>query len=320
MINTKKKGASRRDFLKTAVFGSMFGTLGLSTKAVTRPQPFGKKESGTWLPFIEKICPVIDCHLHAPSESDGHSGQWKGIHETTQEFVDFLNMCGVDYGIVNSNHYRDGHPAREFIQANYEALALAKKYPDRFIPACMVNGNHPDESVKELIKYRTEHGIFWTGELVSYVHKYDYGTEKFERILDTIAEYEMVCHIHARVADLEPLVKKYRNITFILPHFTPQKERIFSRIEFVKQNPNVYLDICGISFCRIGILEHAVEEIGEDRVLFGSDFEINDPAAVIARVLNAKLPLDAKKKIFYGNAKQLIEKFDYEKKFINFLD
>ncbi len=35
---------------------------------------------------------------------------------------------------------------------------------------------------------------------------------------------------------------------------------------------------------RVGMLEYAVKTIGPDRVLFGSDFSINDPSTVIARI------------------------------------
>jgi predicted TIM-barrel fold metal-dependent hydrolase len=312
------KNVSRRSFLRTAALSSAIGAVALKAKSAFDLHEVEKKETLSWPP--QKICPIIDCHLHAPSKSTNSSGQWKTIHSTTKDFVDYLNLCGVDYGIVNSVRGFEGQTAEDFIQANREARELADEHPKRFMPTCLVNGNYLDESIEELIACRTEHGIFWVGELTSYSLHYSYSAPEFKRILDTIAEYEMLCQIHARIGELEPLAKKYRNITFILPHFTPDKKRIFSRIEFVKQNRNVYLDISGLSFSRMGILEYAVETIGADRVLFGSDFTINDPGAVIARVLNAKLTNDVKKQILYDNARQLIKEFDHENKYVNYWD
>jgi predicted TIM-barrel fold metal-dependent hydrolase len=57
------------------------------------------------------------------------------------------------------------------------------------------------------------------------------------------------------------------------------------------------------------MLEYAVKTIGSDRVLFGSDFSINDPSTVIARIENSFLTVEQKRKIFAGNLQELLKKF-----------
>jgi predicted TIM-barrel fold metal-dependent hydrolase len=59
----------------------------------------------------------------------------------------------------------------------------------------------------------------------------------------------------------------------------------------------------------MGMLEYAVRSIGEDRVLFGSDFSINDPSTVIARIEHSYLTQAQKRKILAGNLKALLRKF-----------
>jgi predicted TIM-barrel fold metal-dependent hydrolase len=59
----------------------------------------------------------------------------------------------------------------------------------------------------------------------------------------------------------------------------------------------------------VGVLEYAVEKIGPDRILFGSDFTINDPGTVIARIRNAFITDEQKVKILSGNLVSLINKF-----------
>jgi len=51
-----------------------------------------------------------------------------------------------------------------------------------------------------------------------------------------------------------------------------------------------------------------VKTIGPDRVLFGSDFSINDPATVIARIKHAFLSEDEKAKILSLNVRELLKK------------
>jgi len=58
----------------------------------------------------------------------------------------------------------------------------------------------------------------------------------------------------------------------------------------------------------VGMLEYAVKTIGADRVLFGSDFSINCPATVLARIQNAFLTEEQKRKILASNLEALLKK------------
>ena len=64
----------------------------------------------------------------------------------------------------------------------------------------------------------------------------------------------------------------------------------------------------------MGVLEYAVKTIGPDRILFGSDFTINDPSTVIARIQNAFLSEEVKRKILTENVEALLKKFAAELK------
>jgi uncharacterized protein len=78
----------------------------------------------------------------------------------------------------------------------------------------------------------------------------------------------------------------------------------------VAKNPNFYLDTSGYGHDRVGVLEYAVKKIGPDRVLFGSDFSINDPSTVISRIKNSFLSAEQQRKIFSGNLEGLLKKVE----------
>ena len=59
---------------------------------------------------------------------------------------------------------------------------------------------------------------------------------------------------------------------------------------------------------RVGMLEYAVDRIGPDRVLFGSDFSINDPSTVIARIEHSFLAEEQKKKVLSENLQALLKR------------
>jgi predicted TIM-barrel fold metal-dependent hydrolase len=58
----------------------------------------------------------------------------------------------------------------------------------------------------------------------------------------------------------------------------------------------------------MGMLEYAVQRIGPERVLFGSDFSINDPGSVIARVENSFLTEEQKEQVLSRNLEALLRK------------
>jgi predicted TIM-barrel fold metal-dependent hydrolase len=94
------------------------------------------------------------------------------------------------------------------------------------------------------------------------------------------------------------------------PHFgdSHEGEHIFKRIDALAAHPNTYLDTSGYGHDRVAMLEYAVKTIGPDRVLFGSDFSINCPATVIARIENAFITDQQKKQILSGNLQALLRK------------
>jgi predicted TIM-barrel fold metal-dependent hydrolase len=76
----------------------------------------------------------------------------------------------------------------------------------------------------------------------------------------------------------------------------------------VAKNRNCYLDTSGYGHDRVGMLEYAVKTIGDDRVLFGSDFSINCPATVLARIEHALITEEQKRKILSENLQALLKR------------
>jgi len=106
------------------------------------------------------------------------------------------------------------------------------------------------------------------------------------------------------------VAQKFPQATIAFAHFGDdhEYEDIFKRIDKVAQNSNFYLDTSGYGHDRVGVLEYAVKTIGPDRILFGSDFSINDPGTVIARIRNSFLTMEQKQKILSGNLLGLLKK------------
>jgi predicted TIM-barrel fold metal-dependent hydrolase len=75
--------------------------------------------------------------------------------------------------------------------------------------------------------------------------------------------------------------------------------------EVAKKRANVYVEITYTALTN-GVVEYLVAEAGADKVLYGSDMPMRDPAPQLAWVCYAKIPEADKRKILGGNAKRLL--------------
>jgi predicted TIM-barrel fold metal-dependent hydrolase len=78
-------------------------------------------------------------------------------------------------------------------------------------------------------------------------------------------------------------------------------------VKFVAEHKNMYLDISGTGLFRYGMLRHAIDQIGSDRIIFGSDFPVCSVGMNIAGVLAEELTHDEFEKIFATNFAKLID-------------
>ena len=84
-------------------------------------------------------------------------------------------------------------------------------------------------------------------------------------------------------------------------------EDFMRHIDRMKYSENYYLDLSGYGIFRHGMLRHAIDVFGADRIIFGSDYPTCNPGMYIGGVLFDSLITDNdKEKIFSTNAKRLL--------------
>lgn len=252
---------------------------------------------------------VFDAHLHCPSES-GNVWQWHPVTKSFEEFVRYLDQTGVQRGIINSVRCQEAKTAAEFIAGNREVARYVEKYKGRFLGACVVNPLFIDESLREIEDCHKQLGFVWVGELCNYMAPFEYTIKEFELLVQQVVKMNMVLDVHTELSEMEYIIQKFPLATIVFPHFGDDREyeHIFKRIDAVAKHPNCYLDTSGWGHDRVGMLEYAVKSIGDDRVLFGSDFSINCPATVLGRIENAFITEEQKRKILSSNLQALLKK------------
>jgi predicted TIM-barrel fold metal-dependent hydrolase len=299
--------SSRREFVTRSalwVAGAVAATTAVS------PKLFGRNSRKSDRRNVKDSFQVFDCHLHCPAEN-GEKWQWYKVTNSFEDFVSYLDKTGVQRGIINSQRSFGTKP-EEFIAGNREIARYVEKYKGRFIGACVVNPLYIEESLKEIEYCHNQFGFVWVGELCNYMVPYLYSIREFEMLVEQVVKLNMVLALHTEQGELEYVAQKFPQATIAFAHFGDDHEfdDIFRRIDTVAKNPNFYLDTSGYGHDRVGVLEYAVKTIGPNRILFGSDFSINDPGTVIARIRNSFLTMEQKQKILSGNLLELLKKVE----------
>ncbi len=253
---------------------------------------------------------IFDAHLHCPG-LNGEVWQWHKVTPTFEDFNAYLDRTGVNRGIINSVRCQEARTPADFVAGNREVARFVEKYKGKYVGACVVNPLFIDEALREIEDCRKQLGFVWVGELCNYTGAaYEYTIRNFELLVEQVVKLNMVLDVHTEQEEMGYIIDKFPKATIVFPHFGDDKEyqNIFKRIDLVARHPNCYLDTSGYGHDRMGMLEYAVKTIGEDRVLFGSDFTINDPSTVIARIRNSFLTEEQKRKVLGANLVRLLEK------------
>ncbi len=255
---------------------------------------------------------IFDAHLHIPSDN-GENFQWHLVTHNMSEFVAYLDKCDVRRGVISSSWSNKAQTPDDYHQGNREVAKYVDRYKGRFRGSCVITPFRIDEALREIEECHKQYGFVWLGEFCNYMTNYRYDTPEWTEVMKLATKLNLVIQIHANTKEMEYLAENFPEATIVFPHLGGNREDIFARISIVAKHKNTHIDLSGSGIERVGILERAVKEIGADRVLYGSDFTINEPSAVIVRVKNAFLTADEREQILYRNVERLLANAGHRK-------
>jgi predicted TIM-barrel fold metal-dependent hydrolase len=248
---------------------------------------------------------IFDAHLHTPSE-DGQVFQWHLVTRDMGAFVTYLDKCGVRRGVISAARSNTAGAPEEYRAGNREVAKYAERYKGRFRASAVVTPVRIDEALREIEECHSQLGFRWLGEFCNYMTGYKYDTPEWAQVMKLAAKLKMVIQIHTNTAEMRHLAERFAENTIVFPHFGGSQKEIGERFAIVAAHKNCSIDVSGSGIERVGILEKAMKEIGSQRVLYGSDFTINEPSAVIARIDNAFLTPADRENILFRNVERLL--------------
>jgi predicted TIM-barrel fold metal-dependent hydrolase len=249
---------------------------------------------------------IIDFHTHPRYDT---TSKW-GVAMTDEYFVGELMRAGITQAagsaIRPTMPDKNADPVELMRSLNRDAWEMADKYPAFLIPGIHILPYSPEESAEEIEAHKRRGGVL-IGELVPYLMGHEsYLEGAYDELLELAAKYSMVLSIHTGTAEESvELARRHPTLPIVMAHpvYNDEYER---RLAAVKSRDNLWLDIAGTGIAATGMLRHAVDTVGCEKIVFGTDFPGYNPAMYVQSVLYEHLTDNEREYIFSKNAKDLL--------------
>lgn len=237
---------------------------------------------------------VIDAHAHI--------SVWEelGIDGNVHYAVELMDHHEIDIACVsNPRSLRT-----DYIQGNRTVLDAMRRYPQRILGFAVANPWDGKRALKEFETCIKEFGMKGLKLHISHT-KIDYHhplTLPFiEKAIDL--KVPVLVHCYDGGVSVDKVASMFPEAVIIMGHMGGFDW--YDAIPVAKKHKNVYLEICG-SPMEVGIIEKAVEAVGGDRVLFGTDLPLLDPVISIYKIKDADISEEDRMKIFGENMAKIL--------------
>ena len=250
---------------------------------------------------------VIDAHGHLGGGLTG----WRSA-DLPADLVETAAEVGIVRTLVSTLGTRAllSHPgAEELRAANAVTAAAVARFPDSLAGLVYLSPEHPKASLDELARHVVD-GPFVGAKLWIAARAAD---RRVDVLAERLAELDIPLLQHAwykvvdgtpdesTPADVAELARRHPGLTIQMAHLGGAGKR---GVADIAPYPNVVVDTSGGDPV-LGEVEYAVAELGVERVVFGSDVPIRDPATALAKVLGAELTEEQRTLVLRGNAARL---------------
>jgi predicted TIM-barrel fold metal-dependent hydrolase len=245
---------------------------------------------------------IVDMHAHLGPHYNMHIPA-----NTAADMIHVMDLCGIRRTVLSANLCFDA----DIVAGNDMMLEAVASYAGRLYGACAVNGNYPDLSLAELERCFARPGVVsikvhpWYTKCALNDHRMR-GIYAFaeKRRLAVLAHTWLDGDPYGSMDLFAAIAREYPGIRWIMGHSGgPYGSRL--AVEIAREVPNVFLDIA-LSMCPARQIEFFVEEVGSERILFGTDNPFIDPRPQIGRVGLAEIPHRDKINIFGENARKCL--------------
>lgn len=247
---------------------------------------------------------VADCHGHHGVHPD-----FPAYKASPKEMIAVMDHLNIELLAITSTLacYNDCP------RGNAEVDEVIRKYPDRFLGYITVNPNPPGQAIAELERWKHFHSPPLI-KLHPATQKYPVTGRHYQPVWEYAHATSAIVLVHTWDSDpncgpllFPAIARAHPNARILLGHSGVTWRGYHQAIEAAKAEDNLFLDLSGSQNHRL-ILEHCVEQVGAERILFGSDLPFLEAAMTLGRVLASQISDKAKEQILRTNFLRLVNR------------
>lgn len=245
---------------------------------------------------------VLDCHGHLGTAPD-----FTIRGGTAEDVVARMDRLGVDELCVSALSAIWGDPC----QGNGETADAVHRFPTRLRGYVVANPHYRREMLDMIESYRTYPRMRMM-KIHPTVHQCAVDGPAYRPLWEFANDNEAIVLSHTFAGDpfcrpalFGDLARAYPRTKILLGHMGATHAGLEEAIEVAASAENTYLDIAS-SFSPFGSIERAVQAVGAERVLFGSDVPFFDLAVSVGRIAYARISDAAKELILGSNMSRLV--------------
>ncbi len=237
---------------------------------------------------------------------------------TTDELIASMDKAGIDISVILNT----GWTTHELcVETNDYILESIARYPERLIGFCSVQPQSCEAALDE-IERCVRGGIRGVGEIRPDMQLFDPRDEEvMTPFINAVKKHKLMLLSHASEPVghiypgkgavtpevLYPFITSYPELTIILAHWGGGLPFYALMPEVRKAMKNVFFDTAASPLLYSPqIYEQAVQLVGAERILFGSDYPLLEQGRALKEITSLNLSEETKNLILAGNAQRLL--------------
>lgn len=235
---------------------------------------------------------VIDAHAHL-----GEFGGWANVRLTPEEMIADMDAFNISKTVV-------------CMIPNDIVREAVKRFPDRLVGFVWVNPHEGEKALDEVKRAVTDWG-FRGIKLHPLFHAFIPSDEIVLPIIELARHFAIPVFFHTGHPpfslpwQIGEVAEIYPDVPIIMGHMGHGHGcYIHGTIKTAKKYPNLYLETSGMPMHTK--IREAVEQVGSDRVMYGSDTPFHHHSVEMQRVRVSGLDEENLRRVFYDNAAKLL--------------
>ncbi|MFI5421731.1 MAG: amidohydrolase family protein [Nitrososphaerales archaeon] len=233
----------------------------------------------------------IDLHAHI-----GDFGGWANVSCTDEKLVASMDLYGVEKAAV---YFTDNDLVRKAVQ----------KYPDKLV-GCIWPDPH-DSFASEKVRTALTEWKFKGVKLHPLFQAFLPNDEIVHPIMEEAGKARVPVLIHTGHSPFSlpwsvgELAENFPDVKIVMLHMGDGHGLyIQAAINVAKRYDNLFLETSAMPMANK--IREAMDVVGKDRVMYGSDIPFGNPSVEIAKATTLDLPDEDFERYFYLNAKKLL--------------